>query len=147
MSRFLTLFVMRKLLIVLLLAIVAAVSYAFVGWTYHPDNRIPPMALHALENDSNLVLYSLDPQMFVVLDDGDLQRLSMDTSNFHGYRILGQTVLSTAESRHVVATTLKAAVRRRDGWIAACQIQIAGSGTMPTAVLGCYPRWAPRLYS
>lgn len=110
----------RKLLIVLLLAIVAAIGYALFWRTYLPDNRIPPMALRALENDTNLVLYSLEPERYVVLDSGDTQPLPADMPKFHSYRILGQTPLSTAESRRVVIETVKEAVHHWNGSIAAC---------------------------
>jgi hypothetical protein len=112
--------VIRKLLIVLLLAIVTAIGYGYFRRSYHPNNRIPPAALHALESDSNLVLYSLYPDRFVLLDNGDMQLLPDDETNFRGYRILGQTALTSPESRRVVVNTVRDAVRKWDGAMAAC---------------------------
>jgi hypothetical protein len=111
---------MRKLLIVLSIAGIAAVGGACFLWTYLPKNRIPAAALHALENDPKLVLYSLDPQRLVFLDSGEVQPLSDDVPKFHGYRILGQTTLASSESQRVVVKTIREGVRNWDGRVNAC---------------------------
>jgi hypothetical protein len=104
-----------------LLAIIAAIGYGyFRRGSYYRNNRIPPAALHALESDSNLVLYSLYPDKFVHLDNGDVQPLPDNELKFRGYRILGQTALTSGESRHVVVNTVRDAVRNWDGVMALC---------------------------
>lgn len=111
---------MRKLLIVLLLALVTAIGYRYFRRYYHPNNRIPPAALRALESDSNLVLYSLNPDRFVLLENGNVEPVPDSEPNFRGYRILGQTVLTSPESRRVAVSTVRKAVRNWDGGIASC---------------------------
>jgi hypothetical protein len=112
---------MRKLLLIIL-SIVFVAAFAGVCFlrNYPPDNYIPEAALHALENDPKLVLYSLDPLRVVLLENGTTQPLPDDVPKFHGYRILGQTTLSSPDSRRVVIQTIRDAVRHFDGEIHGC---------------------------
>jgi len=112
--------VIRKLIIVLLLAIITAIGCAYFRRSNHPENRIPPAALHALESDSSLVLYSLSPEEDILLDSGENQRRSAAEPKFQGYRILGQITLTSPESRGMVIDTIRDAVRDWDGAIALC---------------------------
>ena len=109
----------RRLFIALLViaTVVAAVIYFPLGY---PNNRIPAGALQALQSDSNLILYSIDPERFTYSDSGERQPLSDNEPKFHTYRVLGQTVLTSPNSRRITLDTIRHAVRDWDGEIHGC---------------------------
>jgi hypothetical protein len=112
--------VKRKFFIVLIPLALAAVAYFFLFGLNWTDNHIPKEALHALTSQSSLTLYSLYPDHFEVNDDGVRQPIPEDVPKFHGYRILGQTSLTSPDARETVVSTILKAVREWDGGIGGC---------------------------
>lgn len=109
----------RKLFVALL--VIATVAVAVICFLpVYQNNRIPAGALQTLESDANLILYSIDPERFTYSDDGERQPLSDDELKFHTYRVLGQTVLTSPNSRRITLDTIRHAVRDWDGEIHAC---------------------------
>jgi hypothetical protein len=80
----------------ILLALAALVA-GFMG----AFNHFPSAALRAVTSDPKLVLYSLDPLLTQAPGD--------PASGFHGFPILGQTVLNEASDRELIAASLRRA--------------------------------------
>ena len=111
---------MKRRLFIALFVIAAVVAVVIYFLPRYPNNRIPAGALQALESDSNLILYSIDPERFTDLDSGERQPLPDDEPKFHTYRILGQTILTSPNSRRITVDTIRHAVRDWDGAIHGC---------------------------
>ena len=100
----------RKLKIALLILGACAVLFVgsgfFLGWLDTRKelraNQIPDAAYQAITSDASLVLLSLDT---------DRIQPPQPVSGFHGYRVLGQTIVSDAALRHRLADTLRAGLR------------------------------------
>lgn len=69
-------------------------------WYFNPWNRFPTAALDALANDSGAVFYSIEPES--QFEDNE------DKETFHGYVVLGKTILADRADRdamvHAIAT-------------------------------------------
>lgn len=112
----------RKLVISLLLFAGLLVAACFiVPWHQpreaqpppEPANRLPDAVYEALLKDPGLVLLSLDPDRRKVVGGSD---------QFHGYLILGETVVGSADSRQSLAATLQRALAAWDGGNSMCFI-------------------------
>jgi hypothetical protein len=108
-------FVKRRILLLFLLALVAAVFVANVVYTqrkYHHATHLPPAAMEALEGAEQMTLFSIDPGRFPTTPPG--------TVRFHANIILGETVISNATQRRQISHELQRAVSASDGDIAMC---------------------------
>jgi hypothetical protein len=74
---------------------------AVVAWQFlfTPSNRFPSEALEALEKDPHAVIYLIDPE------SGE------NTEGFHGYAVMGHTVVSEPAARSRLASDIASATR------------------------------------
>lgn len=76
-----------------------------------PVNKLPAHASEALHNATTFELFSLDPSE---------REKEADSSNFHGWPILGSTKITDIKTRDRVLAALEAGVSENDGRVAAC---------------------------
>ncbi len=83
--------------------IVAVVLVALLlGWCHSaPFNRFPPAALDAVANDPGAVIYSLEPNSYLMDNEGK--------ETFHGYVVLGKTTLADPADRDAMVGEITAA--------------------------------------
>ena len=108
-------FVKRRILLLILLALLAAVFVANVVRSqrkYHHTTHLPQAAMEALEGAEQMTLFSIDPGRFSTSPPG--------TVRFHANIILGETVISRSEQRRQIARELQRAVSASDGTMYMC---------------------------
>jgi hypothetical protein len=103
------------LLFAALLLLALVVDTRFIGLRRRlvsPLANLPPAVANSLRSPQQMTLYSLDPNPFPEPLSG--------LAHFHGYRVLGETHLTSTESRRIVADTIRQAVAHWNGRIMAC---------------------------
>lgn len=74
-------------------------------------NKLPPRASEALHNATTFELFSLEP------GDGENEP---DSSNFHGWKILGSLKITDNDMRSRILNAFEAGIAENDGSVAAC---------------------------
>lgn len=102
---------MRRALIILALLAIVVGGVAFYV-LYPHGGKLPPEVMTALKESEQMTLYSIDFHAFEESSPHDIR--------FHGNRVLGETVISNAETRGQVARIIQKGVKAWDGSIYAC---------------------------
>jgi hypothetical protein len=101
---------MNRMLLSMLL-ILSVLSLAWIVSTAHSDeNKLPNDAKTILEKAESIELLSLDPT----------RRQEKSKDDFHGWKVLGKTILKKEDDRKTAWTAIEKGIKDNDGSAAAC---------------------------
>jgi hypothetical protein len=107
--------VKRAIRIIILLAlplVVAGLSPGVRRRLFHPRGKLPPSVAECLKTTGQMTLYSIDPDR--------LEEHPPGTKFFHNFAVLGETPVTSLDTRRVVADTVLRAVSSWVGSYATC---------------------------
>lgn len=105
----------KAIRITILLALLLVVADFAVGLRrriFRPRGKLPPSIAECLKKTGQMTLYSIDPDR--------LSERPSSTEFFHNFAVLGETPITSPDTRRVVADTVLRAVSSWDGGLMAC---------------------------